>query len=244
MMWRLLQVELLKVRRSLALLMLVVCPLMVVLLNLGMLLKSGHVGKNLPLWQSYWLGNFALWCYFMLPLYIALITALLNGNEHKHQTWRLMLALPISQRQLFTAKAILAALFVLGANLALILFCLGGVVVLGLAGFPLDGWFDVQYLLNVGKITLACLPVIVVQHVVSWRFSHIVAPLALGVCATMGIIQLGSSVYWRYFPWSYSLMAANGGSPAMQILAMQLAVGVAASLFALALYWVGRTEQA
>ena len=63
-----------------------------------------------------------------------------------------------------------------------------------------------------------------------------------GVIATMGIVQLGSSKYWVYYPWSYTLMAVNGSAPDMQQKALLLATGLGAALFALTCYWLGKRE--
>jgi hypothetical protein len=67
-----------------------------------------------------------------------------------------------------------------------------------------------------------------------------VLPLAVGIGATMGIIQLGSSEYWVYFPWSYSLMASNGGAPEARHLALLLSGAVAVALLAWTTWRAGK----
>jgi ABC-type Na+ transport system ATPase subunit NatA len=237
----LLRLELLKLRRSLPLLLLVACPLLVVALNTGMALKSGGAAFARPgFWFGFWQGNLALWTYFMLPLYIALVTALLNGNEHKHGTWRLLLSLPVTPRQLYLAKAALAWGCVLGAHLALgLLATLAAQLLAALRPTP-PGMFDFSIALALAKISLACLPVVLIQHALSWRFANFVLPLAVGIGATMGIIQLGSSEYWVYFPWSYSLMASNGGAPEARHLALLLSGAVAVALLAWTTWRAGK----
>ncbi|QNB00381.1 ABC transporter permease subunit [Massilia sp. Se16.2.3] len=117
------RLEAMKARRSLALLMMLACPLMVVLLNTGMLLRQvGADGVPPRAWEGFWLGNQALWCYFMLPLYLALCTALVNGVEHRQHGWRLMLTLPVGARQLYLAKLLLALTMAAIAHLCLLLF--------------------------------------------------------------------------------------------------------------------------
>ncbi len=108
MIFTLIRIELLKVKRSLALLMMLACPLMVNLLCFALELKTNRTGVVKA--SMYWMGNTAIWAYFMFPLYIALVAGLLNGNEHKNSTWRVMLTLPISARQLFFSKFVLASL--------------------------------------------------------------------------------------------------------------------------------------
>ena len=243
MIFLLLKIEILKIRRSLALLMMLACPFMVVLLSTGLFLKSANFAKP-HLWQTFWMGNMALWCYFMQPLYIALITALLNGNEHKNHTWRLMLTLPITQRQLYISKAILALAFVVGANMCLLLLTGLDIGLFGLFGYSMQAALDYPFAWTLLKISLACLPVVVIQHAISWRYSNIVLPLAIGVSATMAILQLGSSKYWVYFPWSYTMMAANGSAPQMQMQALGLALLLGLPMLALSCYWMGKRDMA
>ena len=77
MLFKLIQVELLKTKRSLALLMMFLCPLMVVLVNLLVFIHFDGKSVEKEGWSFFWLTNFGMWGYFMMPLYIALITALL-----------------------------------------------------------------------------------------------------------------------------------------------------------------------
>jgi len=236
------RLEVLKARRSLALLMMLACPLMVVLLSTGMLLRqAGADGIPVGAWRGFWMGNQALWCYFMLPLYAALCTALVNGVEHRQHGWRLMLTLPVSPRQLYLAKLLLSLAMLAVAHLGLLLLSM-------LVGaLPLGGAAPGNPALAMAGALLAALaaslPMLVLQHSLSWASQNIVLPLAAGICATMGIIQLGSSDYWRLFPWSYPLMAANGSDPAMRQAALVLGLAVGAGLLALGCWWAGRRRQ-
>jgi hypothetical protein len=240
---KLMAVELLKIRRSLALLMMFAIPIVVLLLNFAMLVKRHDVAQiDARLWFMYWNGVTGLWSYFMMPLYIALITGLLNGHEHKNQTWRLMLTLPVSQLQLFVVKGVLAWLFVVASTLVLMAATALTVIALGLAGASLDGAFQVELLTMLGKVALTCLPVLVIQHAISWRFQNLVLPLAVGVVATMGVQQIGSSTYWVWYPWSYPVMAMLGSDLAKQQHAMMLAALVGAALMAFSAVVLGRRE--
>lgn len=242
-MLKLLGVELLKIRRSLALLMMFGIPLLVILLNAAMLVKQYDMHQiTAKVWFIYWAGNTGMWCYFMMPLYIALITGLLNGHEHKNQTWRLMLTLPVSQLELFIVKGVLALLFVVGATLVLVAGTSMTVFMLGAAGASGDGAFAAPLAPMVWKVTLACLPILVIQHAVSWRFQNLVLPLALGVIATMGITQIGSSKYWVWYPWTYSMMGLHGSDADLQQKALLLAGVVGAVLFAACALVLGRRE--
>lgn len=236
-------IEALKVRRSLALWMMAACPLMVVLLNTGVLLKnSGIHGGKLQLWQSFWMGNVAIWCYFMLPLFVALCTALVNGNEHRNRAWRLMLTLPITHRQLYLSKLMLIGCLVAGATTCMLVFCWAINFAFSLYGHSLQAALEFPMAWFIVKLSIASLPVLVIQHAIAWRYANMVLPLGIGVCATMGIIQLGSSEYWRFFPWTYPLMAGNGSTSSMQTTALTLALVLGLPLLALTSYWLGKRE--
>ena len=175
---------------------------------------------------------------------IALAAGLVNGNEHRNHTWRLMLTLPITHRQLYLSKLMVIMALVAGANIGLMLLLLGVNSAFALAGHPLDAALAFPKAWTVAKIMIASLPVVLIQHTVSWRSQNIVLPLAVGVCATMGIAAIGSSEYWSYFPWSYILMAANGSDEGMQMTALRLALLVGAPLLAASSFWLGRRETA
>lgn len=236
MILKLMRVELLKVRRSLALMMMFACPLMVALLMLGIELK----GRRGPSVEMFWAGHTAVWSYFMYPLYIALVTALLNGNEHRNATWRVMLTMPVSARQLYVAKLLLALSFIVGANFVLVSLASLNVFVLGLVGHALPGTIDFSILMRVAIMSLAALPIVIVQHWLSWRVQNIIAPLALGVMATMGIMQIGQSKDWIYYPWSYVMTAIHASSPDARTWALQLALFVGGGLMLISTMWVGR----
>ncbi len=242
-MLKLLSVELLKIRRSLALLLMLVIPLVVVVLNVLVMIRQHELRTVTPTnWSFYWYGSSGLWCYFMLPLYIALITGLLNGQEHRNHTLRLMLTLPVSQVQLFVVKGFLAWLFAIGASAILALGAMLGAGLLVLFGATAQGAVEFAMLPFIATLAISCLPVVAIQHAVSWRFQNIVLPLALGVVATMGITQIGSSSRWVYYPWAYSLMAINSSEAGHHKLALTLAALVGTTLFALSAWLMGRRE--
>ena len=101
---------------TLALLMMFLSPMMVLIVNLLLVLNNEGKMVTEKGWSMYWLQNYAMWGYFMMPLYIALITALLNGIEHRSNGWRYMMSLPVNQKKLFLAKLFLAWFYLIGAS--------------------------------------------------------------------------------------------------------------------------------
>ncbi|MCG2583293.1 ABC transporter permease [Massilia sp. TS11] len=230
-MLKLLRIELLKIRRSLALLMLVAIPLVVVVFNVLVLTHRGNLAAlRAEQVGGFWMSLVALWAFFMLPLFVALTTGLLNGQEHRNQSWRLMLTLPLSARRLYLAKLLLAWAFAAAGSGLLLL--MGALALLGLSAFGLDvrSMWDTPLLTIWGQLALGCLPVVAIQHAIAWRVANLVAPLATAVLATMMITQVASSRYWVWLPWDYALMAVAGRKTGAPEFAMVLAActGIAA----------------
>ncbi len=243
MIFRLFRIELLKIRRSLVLLMTLACPLAVVVLVFGMNLRNATPkAMTAEQWTMLWASVSAMWSWFMLPLYIALSTSLINGNEHRNQTWRVMLSLPISKAELYASKAMVAIFLMVGAHVALLIGTALAIGVLGLLGFPLTGAFNVRPSAMLWAAPLAALPLLVLQHALSWHLRSIVPPLAIAVMATFAAIQVGSSEYWPYVPWTYPLVATNAASEAARDSAVMLGPALAAILFPLTAWWLERRE--
>lgn len=226
----LLRIELVKIRRSLALGMLFAIPAIVVVFNALVLTRRVGLDHLTPdQVRSFWMMNVTLWAFFMQPLFIALVTGLLNGQEHRNQTWRMMFTLPLSPVWLYLAKWLVAFGFVACAS-ALLLALAGGVLALLAAlGAPVEQVWHPQLAQLWFKLALGCLPVVALQHALAWRVPNLVAPLALGVVATMMVTQTASSQYWVWLPWDYALMAVAGSMPGAADFALWLAATTGAA---------------
>lgn len=104
--YRIASSELLKLRRTLALRLAVVAPLMIVLLQFGVYLARGEEmsprGAN-PL-TGYAQSILTLWTIVLFPFYTALVAALLADIENRGGNWERLLSLPVSRRSIYAAK--------------------------------------------------------------------------------------------------------------------------------------------
>jgi len=242
MLVKLIHIELIKTKRSLALLMMFLSPLMVLLINLLQLLHNEGKLVSEHGWSIFWLSNSALWGYFMMPLYIALITALLNGNEHRSNGWRFMMTLPIKQKDLFLAKLILAWIYLIGASLVLFVSTFISIICLEAFGVSGSNILSFDVLESLMYSIVGCLTILTIHHIVSWRWKNIVVSLGLGVVATMSITQLSHTKYWHLDPWTYILLSTNGSDPKVQVLAISYSLAITVILIVIALFWLGRRE--
>src|SRR5215472_16182717 len=94
------RMEVLKLRRTLALWAALLVPLAVILMTTALNLsraKGTRFDPDQPNgWDSLMLDLVLfLWCLIGLPLFVSLETALLAGLEHRENTWKHLFALPI-----------------------------------------------------------------------------------------------------------------------------------------------------
>lgn len=219
MLHELFTLELLKLRRSRVLLLTVAIPLLLVLVNaLALARRIPLAAIDGPQWLRFWESVSAQWCYPVMPLYVALITALLNGQEHRHHGWRMLLTLPVSPLQLFAVKAFVAWLAAVAGMMIVAAGAAASVLVLAAAGARLQGAFAFDIAPLLGTLALTMLPIVAIQHALSWRVRNLAVPLALGVLATLAINPAGHSRYWMAYPWTYT-PAALGAHPEALLLA-------------------------
>src|SRR5690349_16013582 len=105
---RALHAELLKLKRTLAVRMIFVAPLLVALLQFFIALNQRRVPANFKLWEAVFRNGLTVWAIFMLPLLITLETALLTGIEHSEKQWKHLLALPVPRYTIYAAKLLVA----------------------------------------------------------------------------------------------------------------------------------------
>lgn len=240
----LLQVELLKLKRSLALLMSILCPLSIVLLQLLLVIEgtASMLGKSG--WNGFFMSSISLWYMLMLPLYVALLTTLINNNEHKNSTWRLMFTLPVNRWEIFVVKLFVAWLLTLFSSVVMFGFIYLAIGGLKLAGFTSPTPLDINALPQLLRVMGAVLPILVIGHFVSWCSKNIVVPLALGVIMTMCAMTLvRSEKYWKFDPWTYHMTATLTSSAEANALATQLGLGLGAVLLVIGAIWVNRREE-
>ncbi|RAU99570.1 ABC transporter permease [Paenibacillus sp. YN15] len=195
----LLGAELLKLKRSMAVVLAVLGPVGVVsmeavnfVLRYDYLVKQ-HEGR---LWQGL-LGNVSGFAPIVLLQGAALLASLVAGCEHRTHAWKQLLALPVTRFGVFLAKFLACAglLLLSSSLLAVGTFFLGG-----LLGF---GWHPpVRELLAASfHPTLAGLAVVSLQLWLSVMLRNQAVPLTIGIAGTivgMFYYQLPDWVLWKW----------------------------------------------
>jgi hypothetical protein len=128
---RVLHAESLKIKRTLALKLVVISPAVLVLLVFFMASQSPFSTVNRHGIADEWneLSTLVLrfWAALMLPLFLALETALTAGIDHTGNQWKSLFARPVPRWTFYTAKLMVAAGMVFAS--AIVLVC--GVLLAG-----------------------------------------------------------------------------------------------------------------
>ena len=175
-----LAVEAYKLRRSLALLLAVVAPLLIAVF---LFFNRLRIGKPAP-WEMLLQSAFGIWAFFMLPMSVTALTALVAHTEHGPRTWDALRALPVPRWHVHAAKACCVLGVVAAMSVWLVvLTCIAGeaahwfkpaVVATGSPGFA-------QQFLLLGRIFLSCWLLVAVQLWIALRYASFVPALAAGL---------------------------------------------------------------
>src|SRR3546814_544257 len=114
-----LSVEDWKLRRSLALLLALVAPLLVAVFVFFNLVR---LDKAMP-WAMTQQSSVAIWAFFMLPMTVTALTALVAHTGHGPRAWDHLRALPLPRWHLYAAKAMCVLGVVAAMSLLLAVLC-------------------------------------------------------------------------------------------------------------------------
>ncbi len=95
-------VEARKLNRSLAALLAVIAPTLIAVFTFFMVLR----GKTAQPWDMWMVSGAGIWAFFMLPMSVTALTALVAHMEHGPKSWDHLRALPVARWKLYAAKAI------------------------------------------------------------------------------------------------------------------------------------------
>ncbi|MCY7281038.1 MAG: ABC transporter permease [Sphingomonas bacterium] len=217
MLIRFLTAEVLKLRRSLVMLLCLAAPALVAIIAVLIGLKTG---KSVPL-LNYAQTGAAFWAFAMLPLSLTALSVLMAQMEHGPRLWDHLLALPGARRRLFLAKALVMIALDAAMTLLLLGFLLVGAWLMPLFK-PVTGSFEVATIATLlTKMFLASTLMAVIQLWAALRFRSFVPPLAIGILGTFISVAAAATREGAYFPWLMPLHMLST-DPAMASLALQI----------------------
>lgn len=195
-----LSVELRKLNRSLAAVLAVAAPSLIAIFGFFMVLR----GKGAQPWEMWMVSAIGIWAYFMLPMSVTALTALVAHMEHGPKSWDHLRSLPLPRWRLYAAKAVMV-LGVVAVMSVLTLMMVWGAVTLAAAIKPEmtpTGPFELAlYATTMGKVFLAAILMISIQLWIALRFASFVPALVVGIGGTFFSVVATSARQGVFFPW-------------------------------------------
>jgi hypothetical protein len=195
-----LTVEACKLRRSLALLLAGVAPLLIAVFIFFNLLRQE---RAVP-WVQSLQGSAAIWAFFMLPMSVTALTALIAHTEHGPRAWDHLRALPLPRWHLYAAKAVCALGVVVAMSLLVALLT---VLAVNTAGWikpeiAAPGSADLApYLQLLARIFLSGWLLVAVQLWIALHYSSFVPTLAVGIGGTFFAVVATAAKIGVVLPW-------------------------------------------
>jgi hypothetical protein len=217
MFFRVLITECLKLKRTLALWMVLVSPLLMVLIEFAVTAKGARVfiqaGKDA--WPPMVRQTVEVWTLLIMPMFVTLETSLLAGLENTGKNWKSLLALPAPRWTVYVSKLVVTICLLWAAHAILIVGTIGSGRLLklihpalNLGSMPLD-----PFVVPMLRVSLSALLAVVIQHWVSLRWHSYTVAMGFGMCAMiMGIFAIQSTVLGSWFPWSLPIRAVLDGA--------------------------------
>lgn len=244
---RALSAETLKLKRTLALWMVLIAPLTVVILNFLMFWQRGasYLLDARTAWDGLAHNVMTFWAVLMLPLYVTLETALLGGVEHNAQQWKHLYALPLPRWALYAAKWSISLALVAASTLVLWLGTIACGLLLNVVSPELTlsttipAW---DILRPIGLISLIGLLIVSIHLFVGLRWPNFTVSIGFGmVAATANLMIMNSEKWSKVFPWALPVyVLEDSGAFLPTALALGVIGGVVVGL--LGMWRISRRE--
>jgi len=203
--------ESIKLRRTLALRVALLAPLLVVVLYALLVHQRPALFRGRDdLWQSFAKSICGLWALLMLPLLVTLQAALLAQLEHSDKQWKDLFAQPVPRACYYLAK-LLGAVLLAALSTAVLwagTFAAGRLLQLfrpELNFAPAIPW---AALLLMTRILGLALLMIAIQHWVSLRWPSFTVAVGVGIAAVVtGFVLVNSDKFAPWYPWTLTAQA-------------------------------------
>jgi lantibiotic transport system permease protein len=238
---RALYAEQLKMKRTLALWLAPLAPLVIIALQMAIVLERPEyyrAQENSDAWIEYGGQTAFLWTVLLLPLFITLETALLANLEHGNGQWKHLFALPMPRGAIYAAKQV-SAMAIIGLSMAALYVytVLSGLALRlltpGLGFEAAVPWWD--FFRYIGLAYLASWLILAVHTWVALRWHSFVVASAVGIAAMVVAVVVMESDWGAWYPWTLPALVAYGLEAGEKILPLLLAGslgGIAAALLA------------
>lgn len=214
---RVLLTECLKLKRTLALWMVLVTPLVMVLLQFAITAKRANalMVSGIDAWPPMVKQTIEVWTLLMMPMFVTLETSLLAGLENTGKNWKSLLTLPAPRWTIYASKLVVTISLLWAAHAVLVAGTIGSGWILklihpnlNLGSMPLN-----PFVAPMLRVSVSALLAVAIQHWVSLRWQSYSVAIGFGMVAMLiGIFAVQSSAIGPWFPWSLPIKAVLSGA--------------------------------
>ncbi len=190
-----LSIELRKLNRSLAAVLAVAAPSLIAVFGFFMVLR----GTRAQPWDMWMVSAIGIWAYFMLPMSVTALTALVAHMEHGPKSWDHLRSLPLPRWRLYAAKAVMVLAVV--AIMSVLTLVLTWAVAIKPDMTPTGPLETGLYAATMGKVFLASILMVAIQLWIALRFASFVPALVVGIGGTFFSVVATSAKQGVFFPW-------------------------------------------
>lgn len=216
--------ELIKVKNSAALWLIVIAAVFLPVMQLLSYLHTGgsdirlDAGEN-P-WNSFSGNSFAMCSVFIIPMFVVLLVCLLLNIEHKSNTWKHLFVLPVLKKRIFISKYFLVISMLLLFYILFIMFIL------------FDGWLLTSWIKQanpnhlsidwpfIGELAIqsffSALPILAIHFWLSFRIKNLIINVGIGLIGIITGLVLASPGTWNeviYYPYAFPALLAYKLNP-------------------------------
>lgn len=244
--FRVLATEGLKLKRTLAFRLAIWGPVLIVLLVFGMYAVRGDKMGGADALTGFAQLILTIWTIIILPLYAALMAALIAAIEHQNEGWKHLLTLPVNQAIFFIAKWITGIGLLLISSLVLSSVVVVAAEVLRLVSSAWSSSLLPVAMIYRGSLLSCCAACLLfsIQMWISLRWRSFLPGLVVAVVALALMfvaIPRGVALFGSLFPWSLPAMAMSPHNP-YRPLAVTLGLLGGVSVAAIACWDLSRRE--
>ncbi|WP_205501037.1 ABC transporter permease [Rufibacter psychrotolerans] len=205
--------EALKIKNSWALWLSLLAPLSVVGMTFLVFFFRGDriLKPGTDPWFIWMTNNFMATSQLLIPLFLALVTALVNGIEHNSFGWKQLYAAPVPKWTVFLNKYLL----LLGLTLVSFATFWAGVLAAGYVlgflkpEFGFQHYYHVQSIsVGIFRIFIGSLFILTLQFCISFRCKSIAVSIGSGILFVLAFLIASSWEYIGYYPYSWPYFAA------------------------------------
>lgn len=178
-------------------------------------------GGNTQVWAAYFKQLWMNMSFFLLPMGVMLAASLIAQVEFRNNTWKQLNVTPQKYSTIYAAK--LSVLLLMTFKFFLF-FNIGVIISAVIPSLVLDHRFPDQpipwshILKENSYYLLSCIPIVILQYIISFRIKNFIAPLGIGLG---GIVITLIALKWKYVylsPYSYSVLYLRDGDLATGII--------------------------